>query len=84
MYLIKSCTLADNSTVLNFDLFVKEGAPILIEEALDYDGSRVVNVYDGKEDILDRLWKLDLLCDGTTEVRGVIRDIKQCLLDHLY
>ena len=84
MYLIKSLTLTNSTnTVLNFDLFVKDSEPILVEEALGPD-SRVVHAYDGKKDILERLWILDLLCDGEVEVRPLIREIKQCLLDYLY
>ena len=83
MYLIKSISLKGNSHTVMFDLFVKDREPILIEEALE-SGSRVVNAYAGKEEILERLWRLDLLCDGITEVRPLIRDLKQCLLDHLY
>ena len=84
MYLIKSCSLKDNSHTINFDLFNKDGEPILVESALEADGSRVVHGYDSKEDILERLWTLDLLCDGEVEVRGIIREIKESLLDHLY
>ena len=86
MYLAKTFTLEDSNlhTVLTFNLFIKEGKPILVESALESNGSRVDNTYDGKEDILERLWKLDLLCDGEIEVRGVIRDLRQCLIDHLY
>ena len=84
MYLIKSCSLEDNLHTITFNLFIKEGKPILVESALESNGSRVDNTYDGKEEILERLWKLDLLCDGAIEVRGVIREIKACLLDYLY
>lgn len=85
MYLIKSFTLGNSTnTVLNFDLFVREKEPILVESALASDGTRVVRAYDGKEEIFERLWTLDLLCDGVTEVRGIIRSLKQCLIDHLY
>lgn len=84
MYLIKSTTLEGNSHTVTFDLFVKEDELILVESALEPNGSRVVRAYDGKEEIFERLWTLDLLCDGEVEVRGVIRDIKQCLIDHLY
>ena len=84
MYLIKSFTLGNSNHICTFDLFVKDGEPILIEEALDSDGRRVVRAYDGKEDIFERLWTLDLLCDGEIEVRPLIRDLKQCLIDHLY
>lgn len=84
MYLIKSATLEDKNSHLTFDLFVKDDELILIEEALEVNGTRVVRAYDGKEEILERLWKLDLLCDGEIEVRGLIRDIRQCLIDHLY
>ena len=83
MYLIKSVTLEDNSNTVNFDLFNKDNEPILVESALS-NGSRTVRAYDGKEQILERLWVLDLLCDGEVEVRGVIRDIRQSLIDHLY
>ena len=84
MYLIKSFTLEGNHTVVNFDLFNKDDSPILVESVLSSDGTRAVKAYDGKEEILERLWLLDLLCDGVTEVRGVIRDIRQCLIDYLY
>lgn len=84
MYLLKSFTLADNNHTVTFDLFNKDGEPILIESALESDGSRVVRAYDGKEDILERLWRLDVLCDGEVEVRGLIRDLQQCLIEHLY
>ena len=84
MYLIKSFTLGNNSHTINFDLFVKDREPILIEEALESNGARTINAYVGKEDILERLWNLDLLCDSEAEVRPVIRDIRQCLIDYLY
>ena len=84
MYLLKSSTLEDNNYTVTFNLFIKEGKPILVESALESNGSRVDNTYDGKEDILEHLWKLDLLCDGAIEVRGIIREIKECLLDYLY
>ena len=84
MYLIKSYTLENSNAVVTFDLFVKEEEPILVESALESDGTRAVKAYDGKEDILERLWTLDLLCDGITEVRGIIREVRQCLIDYLY
>lgn len=84
MYLIKSFTLGNSNHTITFDLFNRDGEPILIEEALASDGSRVVHAYDGKEEILERLWTLDLLCDGVTEVRGVIRNLRQCLVDPLW
>ena len=83
MYLIKSFTLENSNAVVTFDLFDKDGEPILIESALS-NGARVVRAYVGKEEIFERLWTLDLLCDGITEVRGIIREIRQCLIDHLY
>ena len=84
MYLIKSYTLKNSVHTVTFNLFVKDREPILIEEALESNGSRVGRAYVDKEEILERLWRLDLLCDGEVEVRGFIRDIKQCLIDHLY
>ena len=84
MYLIKSFSLEDSNCEVTFDLFNKDRAPILVESVLGSDGTRAVKAYDGKEEILERLWILDLMCDGDTKVRGIIQDIKQCLLDHLY
>ena len=84
MYLIKSVTLEGNSHTVIFDLYTKDGEPILVEEALESNGSRVGRAYVGKEEIFERLWRLDLLCDGEVEVRGLIHDIKQCLIDYLY
>ena len=71
MYLIKSFTLEDSNYKCAFDLFDKEGAPILIESALDSDGTRVVRAYDGYDDVTERLWVLDLLCDGTKADRAI-------------
>ena len=72
MYLIKSFTLEDSNTVVTFDLFDKEGEPILIESALEADGTRAVRAYDGYEDVDERLWELDLLCDGDPKVDRAI------------
>ena len=84
MYLAKSITLEDSNHTVTFNLFIKEGKPILVESALESNGSRADNTYDGKEEILERLWKMDLLCNGVIEVRRVIREIKECLIDYLY
>lgn len=84
MYLAKSITLENSNHTVTFNLFIKEGKPILVESALEPNGSRADNTYDGKEEILERLWKMDLLCNGVIEVRRVIREIKECLIDYLY
>ena len=84
MYLIKSFTLEDsNHTICTFDLFDKEGAPILIESALDSDGTRVVRAYDGYDDVTERLWVLDLLCDGTPKADRAIH-ILQMFVKEFY
>ena len=73
MYLIKSVSLENfNHTTVTFDLFDKEGEPILIESALEADGSRGVYAYDGYEDVSERLFILDLMCDGTAKVDHAI------------
>ena len=72
MYLIKSFTLEDSNHTITFDLFDKEGEPILIESALEADGTRAVRAYDGYEDVDERLWVLDLLCDGTPKADRAI------------
>ena len=83
MYLIKSFTLEDSNHTCTFDLFDKEGEPILIESALEADGTRVVRAYDGYEDVDERLWKLDLLCDGTPKVDRAIH-ILQMFVKEFY
>ena len=85
MYLIKSYTLENSvHTICTFDLFDKDGAPILIESALVPNGTRAVKAYDGFEEISERLWTLDLLCDGVMEVRGIIHDLHECLVENFY
>ena len=83
MYLIKSFTLEDSNTVVTFDLFDKEGGPILIESALEPSGSRAVKAHDGYEDVDERLWELDLLCDGTPKVDRAIH-ILQMFVKEFY
>ena len=83
MYLIKSFTLEDSNYTCTFDLFDKEGAPILIESALDSDGTRAVRAYDGYEDVDERLWELDLLCDGDLKVDRAIH-ILQMFVKEFY
>ena len=84
MYLLKSFTLEDNNyrTVVTFDLFIKEGEPILMESALESNGSSAVRTYYGYEDIFDRLWTLSLMSDH--KVRRVINALRQCLIDERY
>ena len=73
MYLIKSFTLENsNHTICTFDLFDKEGEPVLIESALESDGTRAVRAYDGYDDVSERLWILDLTCEGTPKVDHAI------------
>lgn len=72
MYLIKSFTLEDSNHTITFDLFDKEGEPILIESALESDGSRGVRAYDGYLDVSERLLILDLMADGTAKVDRAI------------
>ena len=84
MYLIKSFTLEDiNHTIVTFDLFDKDGEPIIIESALDSDGTRVVRAYDGYDDVTEHLWKLDLLCDGTPKADRAIH-ILQMFVKEFY
>ena len=84
MYLIKSFTLENiNHTTVTFDLFDKDGEPILVESALEADGTRGVHAYDGYEDVSERLWILDLLCDGTPKVDHVIH-ILQMFVEEFY
>ena len=83
MYLIKSFTLENsNHTICTFDLFDKDGEPILIESALD-SNDRVVRAYDGYEDVDERLWVLDLLCDGTAKADRAIH-ILQMFVKEFY
>lgn len=86
MYLLKSFTLEDINccTICSFDLFIKEGAPILVESALELNGSRGIHAYDGFEEISERLWTLSTMCSGDTKVRRVIRDLHKCLIDYRY
>ena len=72
MYLIKSFTLNNNCEVVTFDLFDKDGEPVLIESALEPSGSRAVKAHDGYEEVDERLWELDLLCDGDPKVDRAI------------
>ena len=72
MYLIKSFTLEDSNHTITFDLFDKDGEPILIESALESDGTRGVYAYDGYLDVSERLFILDLMCDGTAEADRAI------------
>ena len=83
MYLIKSFTLEDSNHTCTFDLFDKEGAPILIESALNSDGSRAVKAHDGYEEVDERLWALDLMCDGTPKADRAIH-ILQMFVKEFY
>ena len=84
MYLIKSFTLENsNCTTVTFDLFDKDGEPILIESALESDGSRGVRAYDGYDDVDERLWVLDLTCDGTAKVDHAIH-VLQMFVEEFY
>ena len=83
MYLIKSFTLEDSNTVVTFDLFDKEGEPILIESALESDGTRGVHAYDGCDDVTERLFVLDLLCDGDPKADRAIH-ILQMFVKEFY
>lgn len=84
MYLIKSFTLEDsNHTIVTFDLFDKDGAPILIESALDSDSTRVVRAYDGYDDVSERLFVLDLMCDGAPKADRAIH-ILQMFVKEFY
>ena len=84
MYLIKSVTLEDNSHVIcSFDLFDKNGEPVLIESALEPSGSRAVKAHDGYEEVDERLWELDLLCDGDPKVDRAIH-ILQMFVKEFY
>lgn len=84
MYLIKSVTLENNlRTTVTFDLFDKDGEPILIESALESDGSRGVKAYDGYEDVSERLFILDLTCDGTSKVDHAIH-VLQMFVEEFY
>ena len=85
MYLFKSLTFEDSNRniVCSFDLFIKEGEPILIESAL-LNGSSVVCTHDGYEDIFDRLWSLAVMSEGDAKVKRQIWNLRQCLIDYLY
>ena len=84
MYLIKSCTLENsNHTICTFDLFDKDDEPILIESALNSNGSRAVHAYDGFDDVSERLWALDLMCDGTPKVDRAVH-ILQMFVKEFY
>lgn len=84
MYLIKSFTLENsNHTTVTFDLFDKDGEPILIESALESDGSRGVRAYDGYLDVSERLFILDLMCDGTAKADHAIH-ILQMFVKEFY
>ena len=84
MYLIKSFTLENNlHSICTFDLFDKEGEPILIESALESDGTRGVHAYDGYADVSNRLWILDLMSDGTPKVDHVIH-VLQMFVEEFY
>lgn len=83
MYLIKSFTLENSNHTITFDLFDKEGEPILIESALDSDGTRGVRAYDGYDDVDERLWVLDLMSDGDLKVDHAIH-ILQMFVKEFY
>lgn len=83
MYLIKSVTLEDSNHTVTFDLFNKDGEPILIESALDANGTRAVRAYDGYDDVTERLFVLDLLCDGTPKADRAIH-ILQMFVKEFY
>ena len=84
MYFIKSFTLEDSysNTICTFDLFDKDGEPILIESA-ESNGSRAVHALDGYEDITERLWALDLMSDGDPKVDRAIH-ILQMFVKEFY
>ena len=82
MYLIKSFTLNNSNYTVTFDLFDKDGEPVLIESALD-SNDRVVRAYDGYEEVDERLWKLDLLSDGDPKVDRAIH-ILQMFVKEFY
>lgn len=82
MYLVKTFTFKDNNhTICTFDLFSKEGAPILIESVLESDGSRAVHTYDGYDEVSERLWVLDLTCDGTPKADRAIHALQHLIED---
>ena len=84
MHLIKSFTLENsNHTTVTFDLFDKDGEPILIESALESDGTRGVHAYDGYDDVSERLFILDLMSDGTPKVDHAIR-VLQMFVEEFY
>lgn len=83
MYLIKSFTLENSNHTVTFDLFDKEGEPILIESALDSDGTRAVRAYDSYADVTERLWILDLMSEGDPKVDHVIH-ILQMFVKEFY
>ena len=83
MYLIKSFTLTNNCVVVTFDLFDKDGEPVLIESALEASGSRTIKAHDGYEEVDERLWELDLLCDGDPKVDRAIH-ILQMFVKEFY
>ena len=82
MYLIKSFTLENSNHTITFDLFDKDGEPILVESALEADG-RGVRAYDGYEDVSERLFILDLMCDGTAKVDHAIH-VLQMFVEEFY
>ena len=84
MYLLKSFTLEDSNYVVTFDLFVKEKEPILVESALESNGSRAVRTANGYEEVSERLWTLAVMCKGDAKVKRVIRNLRQCIVDARY
>lgn len=83
MYLIKSTTLVGNSHTVTFDLFDKDGEPIFIESVLESDGTRGVRAYDGYLDVSQRLFILDLMCDGTAKADHAIH-VLQMFVEEFY
>ena len=79
MYLFKSLTLENSNCTVTFDLFNKDGKAILVESALESNGSRAVRSYDGYEDVSKHLWELAVMC-GASEVRQ-IRNLINSLVD---
>ena len=85
MYLIKSFTLENSNCTVTFDLFNKDGKAILVESALESNGSRTVRSYDGYEDVSKHLWELAAMCDDyqvTRQIRGLINSLVDEFCDY--
>ena len=86
MYLLKSFTLEDSnlSTTCTFNLFIKEGKPILVESVLESNGSKAVNTSAGYEEVSERLWTFINMCNDAPKVAKAFYDFQRLIVEERY